>query len=134
MCALLAGGGVAACASLTTVPVTARNGRIRLRLRDHPELQTPGGHIRIRPAGHPSHLLVFAMPEREFAVLSPVCTHRQCLVDVSGARLVCPCHGSEYDRSGDVLGGPAELPLRRYPAELVTDDELVIRLDGGGSA
>lgn len=132
-CALLAGGGALACASLATVPVEPRNGRIRLRLRDHPALESPGGHIRIQPAGHPTHLLVFALPDDRFSVVSPVCTHRQCIVDVSGPRIVCPCHGSEYDRSGEVLVGPAERPLQHYPAELTSENELVIRLVGGRS-
>jgi len=132
-CALVA-GGLGGCVSLATVPVESRDGRIRLQVRNHPQLGTPGGYVRILPVDHPTHLLVFALPEDEFVVLSPVCTHRQCLVDVSGSRVVCPCHGSEYDRTGRVRVGPAERPLTRYPAELNAGGELVIRMDAGASS
>jgi Rieske Fe-S protein len=48
-----------------------------------------------------------------------------------GDRLVCPCHGSEYDLLGRVLEGPAERPLTRFPVS-VEGDDLVIVLTGGG--
>ncbi len=126
-CALLA-GGFGGCASLATVPVDVRDGRIRLAVRNHPQLDSPGGFLRIQPPDLAHHLLVLAAGEGQFVVLSPICTHRRCTVDVAGPRLVCPCHGSEYDRAGSVLQGPAERPLARYPAELTPEGELVIRL------
>lgn len=134
MAAALLCGGLAGCASLATVPVESRGGRLRLVLRNHPRLQAAGGSLRIQPAGHPTHLLVFALGGDEFVTLSPICTHRRCTVDISGSRLVCPCHGSEYTRTGDVLVGPAERPLTRYPTELTGRGELVIRLDGEASS
>lgn len=121
--------GFGGCASLVTVPAEVRNGRIRLAIRNYPELAEPGGHLRIQPAGHPTHLLVLALGADRFAVLSPVCTHQRCIVDVAGTRMVCPCHGSEYDRSGRVLVGPAERPLARYPAQVTDAGELVIELE-----
>lgn len=130
--AALGGGllcGWGACASLAVVPLEPRDGRVRLRVRDHPSLGVPGGHVRIRPVGHPNHLLVFAEGGSEYRVLSPVCTHQRCIVNVEGARLVCPCHGSQYDRAGDVLTGPAERRLARYPVELTAGGELIIGLE-----
>ena len=127
-CAVLA-GSLGGCASLALVPVETRAGRARMVIRNHPPLATPGGFVRIQPANYPHHLLVLAEADGAFAVLSPVCTHRQCIVDVSGQRLVCPCHGSEYDRAGEVLRGPAERALTRYPAELNAEGELVIHLE-----
>lgn len=127
----LLGGALSGCASLVTVPVEPRDGRIRLVPRNHPTLDRAGGHLRLRPAGHPTDLIVLALGAGEYAVLSPVCTHRRCLVEVTGPRLVCPCHGSEFDRAGAVLVGPAERPLRRYPARLAPSGELVIRLEDG---
>ncbi|HEX9886085.1 MAG TPA: Rieske (2Fe-2S) protein [Longimicrobiales bacterium] len=59
------------------------------------------------------------------------CTHRGCQPDPVGDRLVCPCHGSEYDLLGRVLEGPAERPLTRFPVS-VEGDDLVIVLTGGG--
>jgi cytochrome b6-f complex iron-sulfur subunit len=49
--------------------------------------------------------------------LSLVCTHLACTVNVTPTELICPCHGSVYDRTGRVLKGPATRPLPRYRVE-----------------
>lgn len=49
------------------------------------------------------------------------CTHASCPFTtdgevVDGTVLVCNCHGSEWDlRTGELLAGPAELPLAVVP-------------------
>ena len=111
-CALTA--SASGCASLAARPVTAVNGVVRLSLAEHPELQSPQGVVKILPSDQRDPLFVLALGDERVAVLSPVCTHRGCTVEAQGEHLVCPCHGSTYDRSGAVLRGPAERPLRRY--------------------
>jgi len=116
-CAACAGALTAAtsgCASLVARPVTAVNGVVRLSFANHPELRLPQGIVKILPSGERDPLFVLALGDDRFAVLSPICTHRGCTVESQGEHLVCPCHGSTYDRSGAVLRGPAERPLRRY--------------------
>ena len=49
-----------------------------------------------------------------YYALDLVCTHLGCTVSVTTAELVCPCHGSRFDRQGKVLAGPADRPLKRY--------------------
>ncbi len=63
--------------------------------------------------------------------LSTECTHRGCEVEPSTDRLVCPCHGSEYDLEGAVLQGPAARPLLRFAVRELPD-RLVIQLSSGG--
>lgn len=65
---------------------------------------------------------VVARPtEQSVAAFSARCTHQGCTVRVDGARLACPCHGSQFDAlTGAVLRGPAERPL----------DPIQVRLDG----
>ena len=123
---LCAGALLGGCVSMVTHPVPIVGGRVRLSLAQYPELARPDGAIRVQPEGHPEAIYVVTTPEG-FAALSPTCTHRGCTVDVSGARLVCPCHGSTYDREGRVLKGPAERALPRY-AVTRTGDELVVEL------
>lgn len=47
-----------------------------------------------------------------------VCTHAECSLSegfLEGMRVVCPCHGSEFDiRTGEVLNPPAEEPVPSY--------------------
>ncbi|ADU67313.1 Rieske (2Fe-2S) iron-sulfur domain [Desulfurispirillum indicum S5] len=45
--------------------------------------------------------------------LDLTCTHLGCTLTVTPSEIVCPCHGSRFDRSGNVLQGPAERPLRQ---------------------
>ncbi|OGU08004.1 MAG: cytochrome B6 [Geobacteraceae bacterium GWC2_58_44] len=49
--------------------------------------------------------------------LSLVCTHLGCTVNVTPTELICPCHGSSFDRQGAVLKGPADRQLLRYRVE-----------------
>jgi nitrite reductase/ring-hydroxylating ferredoxin subunit len=55
-----------------------------------------------------------------FKAFTAVCTHQACTVnDVSGGRIKCPCHGSQYSISdGSVLGGPAPRPLASEPVKV----------------
>lgn len=126
----LAVAAIPGCASLVATQVTPENGEIRLAVRNFAQLEHPGGFLKIRPAGSAETLYVLALEHGGFAVVSPICTHLQCTVNIDGALLVCPCHGSTYDREGKVLRGPAERPLTRYQAALSDGGELVIRYAG----
>lgn len=57
-----------------------------------------------------------------------VCTHAACDISQSGGSvsfggLHCGCHGSQYDRQGNVLQGPAPRPL----------DHLAVTQDASGA-
>ena len=50
-----------------------------------------------------------------FAAVDATCTHEGCTVNsADGDVYVCPCHGSRYNRSGQVLAGPARASLRQH--------------------
>jgi Rieske Fe-S protein len=112
--------------------VPPQGGALRLPLAQFPELGSPSGAVRVRPSAAEPVLHVLALGGGRYAAVSSVCTHLGCAVEVEGDRLVCPCHGSTYDREGRVLKGPAERALARY-ATTVTDDHVVVVELGGAS-
>jgi cytochrome b6-f complex iron-sulfur subunit len=115
------------CASLVTRGVPLENGLVRLSLRQHPELAEARGSVRLLPDGWEDPLYLVALDDGGFAAVSSICTHRGCTVDLGGPGFACPCHGSQYDREGKVMRGPASRALARYPVR-VNGDEMVIEV------
>jgi Rieske Fe-S protein len=56
----------------------------------------------------------------EFIAFSLVCTHLGCTVEQKNDQYECPCHGSVFNREGQLEKGPAERALQRL---LVTKNE-----------
>jgi nitrite reductase/ring-hydroxylating ferredoxin subunit len=67
--------------------------------------------------------LALARAAGEWFALEDECTHAECPLsdgDLTGAALMCNCHGSEFDvRTGAVLAGPATEPVKTYPLRIV---------------
>jgi len=62
--------------------------------------------------------------------MSAVCTHAGCLLDDSNSTIAsglsCPCHGSTFDGSGAVTGGPARSPLQHYAVTIASDGTITV--------
>jgi glycine/D-amino acid oxidase-like deaminating enzyme/nitrite reductase/ring-hydroxylating ferredoxin subunit len=60
-------------------------------------------------------LAAYRNDEGKVTLCSPVCTHLKCIVRWNEADKTwdCPCHGSRFHATGEVLGGPAEEPLEK---------------------
>ena len=127
--AALAGIALPGCASVASTRVTPSGGAVRLSAREFPQLARAGGYLKLQPDGAPTPVYVLALDDGRYAALSPICTHQGCTVNIEGPHLVCPCHGSTFDRSGQVLQGPAERALERFPVILTPEGELVIQLE-----
>lgn len=70
--------------------------------------------------------VVIIRSEEDIYALSLVCTHLGCTVNVTAENVVCPCHGSVFDREGNVLKGPADKPLKRLQVEKQRDKLVVL--------
>jgi menaquinol-cytochrome c reductase iron-sulfur subunit len=59
-------------------------------------------------------------PDGAVTVFAPLCTHLGCGYhwDTTDRRFKCPCHGSVYDVTGEVLAGPAPRALDRLPTKI----------------
>lgn len=68
------------------------------------------------------------MDDGGFLALSSKCTHLGCTVpwDAKENRFACPCHGSSYDITGNVLTAPAPRPLDIYPVSI---ENKVVKVD-----
>ncbi|HEX8835208.1 MAG TPA: ubiquinol-cytochrome c reductase iron-sulfur subunit, partial [Abditibacteriaceae bacterium] len=77
-------------------------------------------------AGAEKPIVVFAGENGALQAMSAKCTHAGCVVEWRGTktreRLHCPCHSSQFDINGKVLGGPAEKPLPKFPLKMQGDD------------
>lgn len=60
-----------------------------------------------------------------FLALSRQCTHLACTVLWQGKTFRCPCHGSEFESTGQVINPPASQALWRYEIT-IEDNRLVV--------
>ncbi|TVR08157.1 cytochrome b6-f complex iron-sulfur subunit [Sodalinema gerasimenkoae] len=78
--------------------------------------------------GDPTYIVV----EGEQAIadygLNAVCTHLGCVVpwNASAEKFICPCHGSQYNKAGKVVRGPAPLSLALVHVDVAEDDNVVL--------
>ncbi len=61
---------------------------------------------------------VYRFSETDYSALLMRCTHQGAELQVFGARLQCPAHGSEFNNKGVVQNGPADTNLRTFPVTI----------------
>ncbi|MBD2169051.1 Rieske (2Fe-2S) protein [Calothrix sp. FACHB-156] len=72
-------------------------------------------------------LIVRNSANKKLVAVSPLCSHRNCVVDwkQDKQRFVCPCHGSEFGTDGKVVKGPADRGLKPFEAKIEDNRFLV---------
>lgn len=74
---------------------------------------------------HQAPVFVYRDHEGVRAV-SAVCTHLGCTLEKSADGFQCPCHGSHFDQTGQVLDGPAPRPLCWYKIIVGMDGQIFV--------
>ena len=93
--------------------ITREGSTLRVDVDRVPTLRGTNGFVIVStPAA-----VILHLGSNEFRAFTARCPHAGCLVgSVTGAGIVCPCHGSTFDRrNGRVLVGPALEGLREFP-------------------
>jgi len=92
---------------------TSANGGVTVAVDSSSPLSSVGSMALVQsPAGD---FLVAHTAQSSFVALSAICTHQTCVITgFASQTYVCPCHGSTFDISGRVLGGPAPASLRQF--------------------
>ncbi|HEY8286200.1 MAG TPA: Rieske 2Fe-2S domain-containing protein [Chloroflexota bacterium] len=59
--------------------------------------------------------------------LEQTCTHQGCAVNWTpkDQRFECPCHGSQFDKQGNLVAGPAPYGLYRHHLRVVNDAVII---------
>lgn len=70
--------------------------------------------ILIKPENLAFPIAIYKEGETNYKALLLQCTHQGCELNPHETTLVCPCHGAEFNTSGQVTQGPAEIDLKSF--------------------
>ena len=66
-------------------------------------------------------ICIYRLNAQHYTALWLQCTHQGAELQVFGDKLQCPAHGSEFDSTGTVTGGPADKNLRSFPVTIINN-------------
>jgi cytochrome b6-f complex iron-sulfur subunit len=67
-------------------------------------------------------IFLYKVSENEYSAVLMYCTHKGCDLRPNGNNLLCPCHGSEFSSTGEVLNPPADKPLKKFETSCDADN------------
>ncbi|HYM21694.1 MAG TPA: Rieske (2Fe-2S) protein [Vicinamibacterales bacterium] len=98
---------------LSTIIASIVGSTVTLTIDAASPLNAVGGAALVQASGQ--SFLVAQTSAGSFTALTAICTHEGCTVTgFQNSQYVCPCHGSTYSTSGQVLQGPAPQSLRSF--------------------
>ena len=106
--------GSVGCAGIPTYTAAIKQKNLRLDGAEIEAALLERGAIRIRAPGAFADIVLMRDVDGVLSALSMTCSHLGCQVRPAGDFLVCPCHGSTFDRRGAVVRGSAQKPLQTY--------------------
>jgi len=114
------GGGGSNVPALPTVSGASAGGTVTVSNVGGTALANVGSAALVQ-AGN-SSFLVTRTAENAFNALTAICTHEQCIVTgFQSGSFVCPCHGSQYNSSGQVTQGPATQRLQQFTTQFTNN-------------
>jgi nitrite reductase/ring-hydroxylating ferredoxin subunit len=132
---MAAGGSSAVLMELSAVAANSP-ARLQLKLADFPDLQPVGGSMQLVFSSIQPPLTINRVSAAEFAAVDSVCTHAACTVDkfsIASGCMECPCHGSQFDARGRVIGGPADADMNAFATSFDTaSSTITIEVPGLG--
>lgn len=74
------------------------------------------------PINYPKGKFWLVRTEQGLIALYKACTHLDCLFDWNQqeGKFICPCHGSQFDRNGTLISGPAPRSLDQFVVQIVS--------------
>lgn len=81
----------------------------------------------IRPKNMFYDIAVQKKEDNSYTAVLLLCTHQQTQLTVTGNGYSCPLHGSNFDKNGNVLKGPAEKSLQHFNTS-VSNNNLIIQI------
>ncbi len=117
----------ASSSNLQTIQATPKNNVISLNIDSSSPLSTVGSAVLLQFSN--GNILVDRPTQDSFNSLSAICTHQGCLItgfDSGNKSFVCPCHGSKFNLSGQVINGPAQRALPQYQTQFNNNQLTII--------
>jgi Rieske Fe-S protein len=114
-------GGLLGCATAITYQAIVVDDRIAIPRLELERLEAVGKPVVVKTPELPHPIILIPVDADNFRAVSAECTHLGCDVRPSQNFLVCPCHGSTFDMTGEVVRGPAPSGLDTYPVEIKGD-------------
>jgi len=80
------------------------------------------------PANYPKVKLWLSNTDAGVLALYKVCTHLGCLYNWNNqeVKFICPCHGSQFEKNGTFIQGPAPRSLDRFVVQIESQDGTVL--------
>lgn len=122
------GGAPAARAAITNFKEV-----LRLDINAFPSLALNSGSAMISFNDGVSAVLINRESDLDFHAMDPTCPHMGCRVDtysIATNTITCPCHGSQFNMSGQVVGRPAVTSLNTYTTQFDGVSALSIEVPG----
>jgi cytochrome b6-f complex iron-sulfur subunit len=106
--------------ALPLINGTVANGSVALTIDSASPLAAVGSAALVQTAS--GFLLVAHTAQDTFVALNGMCTHQACTITGFGSgTYVCPCHGSQFSTSGQVISGPAPTSLRQHQTQFANN-------------